>query len=69
MSQGNVRLMGAAIHSRSGHCKDCNREIINTSRTRPKDRCELCSKSHYAKIHKMSTEYTKKLVREKREGR
>ena len=66
MFQGNVKLMGAAIHSRSGHCKDCNRAIINTSRTRPKARCEICSKSHYVDIHKQSAVRSTMLAKARR---
>ena len=68
MSDGDFRLMGAACHSKSGYCQTCNRPIINTSRTRPKARCEPCSKSHVAKINKMSAERTKRLAKEKRKA-
>jgi len=51
-----IILQGAGFHSKRSYCKSCNQAILDLSRTRPKMRCEACSRVHLQKIKKISAE-------------
>ena len=51
-----AKLHGAANFSQYGFCKDCNKEILDQSRSKKKARCEICTINHIIKIKQLSSE-------------
>ena len=59
-----LRLHGGANLSKYGFCKDCNKAIIDQSRSRKKARCEICTVNHIVKIKQLSSD---RINRERKE--
>ena len=68
MSQGDLRLHGAANFAKRSRCIDCEKAILDVSRTRPRQRCEVCRENHLTKIKKLSCDRMTRLKREAREA-
>jgi Zn-finger protein len=61
-----LKLHGSANFSPWSFCKSCGREILETSRTKQKSRCENCGIIHADIIKKLSSERYTKMAKEKR---
>ena len=70
MLQGDiVKLYGASNLSKHSKCKDCNKPILDLSRTRKRARCEICRKLHIKKINKIHATRISELKRKETELR
>ena len=56
MQNFEVRLHGASNLSKHSYCLDCNKPILDVSRTKKKARCNVCRDIRIKKITKIHSE-------------